>query len=222
MQSVLPAVEFLRHQARHLFTGQVLDRVIAGITGSGHEVELADLYREGFQPIMSEQELIDQFAGAGPPADILREQRRFECCDAFAMVFPVWWWSTPSILKGWIERVFTAGWAYPLEDDPHRSCLTPRKCLVVCCAGGSKEHHVSYGVAGNIPEYIELGILSYFGVTEAKTVVLHSARRVKEMTDRDRARRANYLTTAFEAGRDYFPPAPGTAEIHEQLITGID
>ena len=34
----------------------------------------------------------------------LCQQARIERADALAFVFPVWWWSFPAVLKGWIDR----------------------------------------------------------------------------------------------------------------------
>ena len=42
----------------------------------------------------------------------IREMERIERNQAPVIVFPVWWWSMPAILKGWIDRVWNNGWAY--------------------------------------------------------------------------------------------------------------
>ena len=44
--------------------------------------------------------------------------------DALAFVFPVWWWSLPATTKGWIDRVWSNGWAYGSRKLPHRSALS--------------------------------------------------------------------------------------------------
>jgi NAD(P)H dehydrogenase (quinone) len=42
------------HPRRHSFCGAVLDELIAGLAEAGHEVEIADLHAEGFDPRMAE------------------------------------------------------------------------------------------------------------------------------------------------------------------------
>jgi NAD(P)H dehydrogenase (quinone) len=37
--------------------------------------------------------------------DVQREMQRIERNEATVMVFPVYWWSMPALLKGWIDRV---------------------------------------------------------------------------------------------------------------------
>ncbi len=49
--------------------------------------------------------------------DVLREQERVRRADALAFVAPVYWLGFPAILKGWVERVFTYGFAYKLSAD---------------------------------------------------------------------------------------------------------
>ena len=39
-------------------------------------------------------------------ADIAEHQAALEWSDRLLLVFPLWWWSMPAILKGWIDRVF--------------------------------------------------------------------------------------------------------------------
>ncbi|MCG8155375.1 NAD(P)H-dependent oxidoreductase [Brenneria goodwinii] len=74
--------------------------------------EIADLAREGFNPAFSAPDAAAfQQSGATPP-DVVAQQLRINNADALVLVFPIYWWSMPGLLKGWIDRVFTNGWAY--------------------------------------------------------------------------------------------------------------
>ncbi len=44
---------------------------------------------------------------ASPPADVLAEQARIDRADTLVLVYPIYWWSMPALLKGWIDRVFS-------------------------------------------------------------------------------------------------------------------
>jgi len=72
-------------------------RVAEGITG----VTVVDLYAEypNFE------------------IDIRREQARIEDHDAVIMQHPVYWFSSPSIVKEWVDQVFSFGWAFGPEGD---------------------------------------------------------------------------------------------------------
>jgi NAD(P)H dehydrogenase (quinone) len=45
---------------------------------------------------------------------------RIERNEATVMVFPVYWWSMPALLKGWIDRVWNNGWAYGARKFPQQ------------------------------------------------------------------------------------------------------
>jgi NAD(P)H dehydrogenase (quinone) len=188
---------------RHSFTGEVLDHFIKGLQEAEHEVEIADLYGEDFQPLM-QQDDFGQFEDIQPPEDILLEQERFERCDAFVLIFPIWWWSFPAMLKGWIERVFTAGWAFKLTDDPSGSMLGSRRALAICCAGGSSHMFEKYGAKDNLKNLIEIGILEYCGVSDVGIEILHQARTAFELTDDARKIREQHLATVYQLGKVYF------------------
>lgn len=151
------------HPDRRSFCGAVLDRFRAGLVEAGHEIEIADLYAERFNPVfgaadgaffadesvpddvlarMALPEQIVRWAG-GPvrrtlarrwlrnrdlrevarfvhqhrPKDVLREQARVAGADALAFIAPVYWLGFPAMLKGWVERVFTYGFAFQLTAD---------------------------------------------------------------------------------------------------------
>lgn len=44
--------------------------------------------------------------------DVKVEQQKLLFSDMLILQFPLWWWSYPAILKGWIDRVLSAGFAY--------------------------------------------------------------------------------------------------------------
>ena len=190
------------HPMRDSFTGSVLDSFVKGAHDAGHEVEIADLYGEEFQPVMLAEDYA-QFDGLPMPADVLAEQTRFERCQAFALVFPVWWWSFPAMLKGWIDRVFSAGWAFRLSTDaegrqiePEGSLLDERKAVILCCAGGSERMYEKYGAREALRNQIEIGTMEYCGVADITMHILYKA------WEPDEALRAAHLKTAYTTGRE--------------------
>ncbi len=76
---------------------------------------------------------------ANPPPDIAREQARIARADAICIVFPLFWWGMPSMIKGWVDRVWTWGWAYDQLDDPELSLQKPRSGVLPIPAGARSE-----------------------------------------------------------------------------------
>lgn len=75
----------------------------------GHHVEIIDLSREpDFDPVLRygyRKHMTDETLPN-------RWQQQVKRADHLVFLFPVWWTAEPSILKGWIERVFTPRFAY--------------------------------------------------------------------------------------------------------------
>ena len=95
-------------------THAVARRIAAGVAegGPANSSEIADLSTEGFDPRFTANDLAVHLELARPTRDVLAEQARIDRADALVLVYPVYWWSMPGLLKGWIDRVFTRGWAY--------------------------------------------------------------------------------------------------------------
>ena len=115
------------HPEPRSFGRALLDRSVATLTACGHEVEVSDLYAMGFNPVASgedftqrrfpdalqydrEQKLSSQRHTFAP--DIQTELDKLQACDLLILQFPLWWFSVPAILKGWIDRVFVNGTVY--------------------------------------------------------------------------------------------------------------
>jgi NAD(P)H dehydrogenase (quinone) len=91
-----------------------------------------------------------EYAAGRLSADIAAEQEKLRWADAVILQFPLWWFGPPAILKGWIDRVFTAGFAYgdtgrPLYGGGH---LSGRRALVSVTVGGRESAYTERGIHG--------------------------------------------------------------------------
>lgn len=106
------------HPDPQSLTHSIARSFAAGIEASGeHTTEIADLAAEGFDPAFNQADRSAYFLQKPLPSDVLREQARIDRAGALALVYPVYWWSFPGQLKGWIDRVFSNGWAYDEKPD---------------------------------------------------------------------------------------------------------
>lgn len=58
---------------------------------------------EGFDPRFNPQDQALFRGTGGPPADVAAEQARLDATDSLVLVYPLYWWSFPALLKGWID-----------------------------------------------------------------------------------------------------------------------
>ena len=127
------------------------------------------------------------------PPPILAEQARVEQSDALCLVFPLWWWNMPAMLKGWLDRVWSAEWAYHWEHDPSGSLLEPRPCTLLVPAGASSRMMGEHGYDRKIDLLWRRGVLDYCGMTPiAIHLLLDSVWKPEK--------RAQHLLTAYRAG----------------------
>ncbi len=73
--------------------------------------------------------------------DIVQEQERLIAHDVIVLQFPLYWYSTPALLKEWQDQVLEYGFAY----GDGGTALAGKKLLCVITAGGSKDTYSSNG-----------------------------------------------------------------------------
>lgn len=194
----------LDHPNPDSFSAAIARHFIAGAEAAGHSTELADLHAEGFDPRWT---VADTDARQDQPAavDILKEQVRIERADAVCFVFPLFWWGMPAMTKGWVDRVWSWGWAYDQLDDPEQSLQRPRTGIFLIPAGARSDEMETSGYLGALETAWIKGTLGYFGFTHRKLQILNGS------TGSD-ARRESLLATAYQAGLDIAPPTPNRSE----------
>ena len=177
----------------------VAARFNAGAEAAGHTTELADLHAEGFDPRWSMPDLA-QFDNQPMPADVLAEQARIDRCDALCMVFPLFWWGMPAMLKGWLDRVWSWGWAYDQVDDPDRSLQRQCTGVMLIPAGASPQSMEPHGYMRALDAIWRTGTMGYLGLIDRRIHVLHGSTGSEP-------RRQGLLDQAEQAGRDLALPA---------------
>lgn len=111
------ALIVIGHHDPQSLTHALAAQIAEGLADAGHSSSLADLATERFDPRFGLADHAVHRRLATAPADVLREQARIERADALVLVYPVYWWSMPALLKGWVERVFSNGWAFDYLPD---------------------------------------------------------------------------------------------------------
>lgn len=155
-----PRTQSLTHAAAHAFA--------EAASGAGHVIEWADLMAEGFDPILREADEPDWSnpAKVYSPA-VEAEMARIRRNEATVLVFPVWWWSMPALLKGWIDRVWNNGFAYGEKTYPHSHAL------MIAIAGAGEDGYKKRGYDGAMRITLETGILDYSEIAGGRLELLY-------------------------------------------------
>lgn len=142
------------HPEPQSFTTSMMKRAVADFTADGHEVVVSDLYEMDWNPVASGADfgsrkkaeylvyaLEQRFSyEAGTIAeDIAAEIEKVKSADLIIFSFPIYWFSVPAILKGWIDRVLISGVCYGGLRFYDKGGLAGKKAMLAFTLGG-REH----------------------------------------------------------------------------------
>ncbi|QBR01586.1 NAD(P)H-dependent oxidoreductase [Paraburkholderia pallida] len=170
------------HPEPKSFSSALKDTAIEVFREGGHDVQVSDLYAMGFNPVAS----VDDFGNRANPdycvyaleqrhgvsngtisPDIQRELDKLMQCDLLVLNFPVFWFSTPAILKGWLDRVLVSGTVYGGTRFYDRGGLRGKRAIVSVTLGGQAHMFGNDGVHGPIEgmlRHLLQGTLGYTGL----------------------------------------------------------
>jgi NAD(P)H dehydrogenase (quinone) len=169
------ALIVVAHPDQHSLTHAVASRLADGIQASSpaHSFEIADLAAEDFDPRFNAGDIALFQKTAKAPADVAAEHARIDRADALVIVYPIYWWSFPALLKGWIDRVFTQGWAYEDGDNGKVEKKLQRLRVHLVAIGGADQRTLArHGYFGAMKTQIDHGIFDYCGATVVKSELL--------------------------------------------------
>ncbi|KAA8998850.1 NAD(P)H-dependent oxidoreductase [Affinibrenneria salicis] len=191
------------HPEPRSLNGSLKAFAVQRLEAAGHNVQVSDLYAMGwkatldagdypqrpdgepFNPMSDSQRAYEQ--GTQRP-DISKEQEKLRRADAVILQFPLWWFSMPAILKGWVDRVYAYGFAYGVGEHSERhwgdrygeGVMTGKRAMLMVTVGGWISHYSARGISGPIDDLlfpIQHGILYYPGFDVLPPfVVYHTSR----------------------------------------------
>lgn len=127
------------HPVETSFQASLHQAVVANLRLAGHEVDDCDLYAEGFNPVMSRQERLDYHDTEVCRKPVERYVERLLAAEGLVLVYPVWNFGYPAILKGFFDRVFLPGVSFSMDTGGARPILhNVRKLAAVVTYGGRR------------------------------------------------------------------------------------
>jgi NAD(P)H dehydrogenase (quinone) len=169
------------HPEPQSFTAALRDQATATLQAQGHEVQVSDLYAMHWNPVASASDFtsrenpdylvyaLEQRLGVKSQsiaADIQQELDKLLWADLLILNFPIFWFSAPAMLKGWIDRVLVSGVCYGGKRFYDQGGLAGKKALVTVTLGG-REHMFGEGaIHGPLEDMLRpilRGTLAYVG-----------------------------------------------------------
>lgn len=170
------------HPEPKSFTAALRDQAVETLQAQGHQVRVSDLYAMHWNPVASAEDFsvrenpeylvyaLEQRRNSKEQTlatDIQQELNKLLWADLLILNFPVYWFSTPAILKGWIDRVLVSGICYGGKRFYDQGGLSGKKALVAVTLGG-REHMFGEGaIHGPLEDMLRpllRGTLAYVGL----------------------------------------------------------
>jgi len=194
------------HPSEDSFTKNIRDAFIKGITDSGNEYIISDLYKMDFKADITEQQYLRDANYKNTPfseEDVLAEHEKINSADAIAFIYPIFWTEAPAKLVGWFDRVWTYGFAY---GDKKMKMMD--KAMVLCSAGNPIER------------------LEQFGLLASMKKVMFGDRLFNRGTSREKeTREGNWdsnLAKAYEKGKNFFAETEEVFTVDDKIFTAIE
>lgn len=185
------------HPKPDSLTGALKDVAVEQLRADGHEVRVSDLYAMGWKAQADTDDFgaVDESnfmlasgeayrAGTLSP-DIRAEQEKLLWADTVLLHFPLWWFGMPAIMKGWVDRVLTCGFAYGAGGTAvpryGAGVLAGRRAMLVVSIGGKESSYSDRGINGPVEDLlfpIQHGILYYPGMDVLPPFLVHGTIRV--------------------------------------------
>lgn len=174
-------IVFAHPENKHSFQRSLLNHSVSALESAKHDVQVSDLYDMNFNPIASEADFQtrrfpdrlqydreQKFAVDNNtlPNDVSLELEKLNWCDILILQFPLYWFSVPAIMKGWIDRVFVNSVVYGAGKRFETGGLSGKKAMVCTSTGGFESMFQTDGLLGDFEAalwHIHHGTLHYTG-----------------------------------------------------------
>jgi NAD(P)H dehydrogenase (quinone) len=206
------------HPEPRSLNGALRDFSVDRLRRARHDVKVSDLYAMGWKAAVDGADFLNRdpherlqvelaskhaYEAGAQSDDVAQEQRKLEWADALILQFPMWWFSMPAIMKGWVDRVYAYGLAYGVGEHSERRWgdrygegrFKGKRAMLVVTAGGWQQHYSERGINGRMEDLlfpINHGVLYYPGFDVLPPFVIYRTGKIDG---------ASYEATTAELGQ---------------------
>jgi NAD(P)H dehydrogenase (quinone) len=156
------------HNEPQSFNAAMKDLAVEELREQGHSVEVSDLYAMSWNPIASAADFgsrvnseyltyaLEQRHNCSQRTlapDIQKELDKLLEADLVIFNFPIYWFSMPAIMKGWIDRVLVSGVCYGAKRFYDQGGLVGKKAMLAITVGGQPHMYTGMTVLPTFVAY---------------------------------------------------------------------
>ncbi|XP_036603429.1 ribosyldihydronicotinamide dehydrogenase [quinone] [Trichosurus vulpecula] len=169
------------HQEPKSMNGSLKNVAVTELTSQGCQVTVSDLYAMDFEPRATRKDIVgtlsnsesfnyavethEAYKKGSLSSDVVEEQKKVQEADLVIFQFPLYWYSVPAIMKGWIDRVLCQGFAFEVPKYFNKGFFQNKLGLLSFTTAGA-ETYFKNGLGGDA-RYIlwplQHGVLHFCG-----------------------------------------------------------
>jgi len=141
-------------------------RTVETLKSQGHDVQALDLYRMGFDPILSEAEWKSYLTDTNQNiANVAEHVELLQWAEGLVFVFPTFYYGIPAMMKGWFERVWLPGITFEIAKANNQRTvpkMQDKKVITVITTSGSP-HWWIFLIRDPVRSFFKRGLRPLFG-----------------------------------------------------------
>jgi NAD(P)H dehydrogenase (quinone) len=188
----------LAHPYSKSYCHALYERVIQQLELVGHTVDRLHLDKEDFDPVMRGADLAVYAQGKSADPAVALYQARIEAAQQLVFIFPIWWEVMPALLKGFLDKVITKGWAYEPAKIGLKGKLTHIQRAVVITTMNTPKWAYRWLYGDAVQRALVRGTLKKCGVRHVEWVALSP---VSYATDAKRQTWLDHVASRFRAAK---------------------
>jgi NAD(P)H dehydrogenase (quinone) len=150
------------HPREESLNGYLMQTVINLLQKGNNEIIVRNLYFQNFNPVLSLEDMDAQRKGE-VSSDVKKEQEYITWANQITFIYPVWWTGIPAIMKGYIDRVFSYGFAYRYDQGVQKGLLKGKQVIIINTHGKSDREYEATGMDKALLLTSDKGIYEYCG-----------------------------------------------------------
>ncbi len=179
------------------FNGTILKTIENKLTDKQYQFISKNLYQLNFNPILTLDDLT-KMQDSTVASDIAIEHEDIKWAKNIIFIYPIWWSGQPAMIKGWIDRVFSPGFAYAFQEDGSaKGLLSDKTVMVITTTRSGENNMVESGLAAAIEKIMMEGILGFCGINTMLYKNLYGAATATETQKNEMLSEIEYLLNAI-------------------------
>lgn len=162
------------HPNPNSLNSHLKNQLVEHLEKNNHEVVVRDLYSLHFNPILSLEDMVGQRNGL-VAEDVKQEQDFITWAECITFLHPIWWTGLPAVMKGYIDRVFSYGFAYRYDQGIQKGLLIGKQTVIINTHGKSKAEYEQMGMDKALLLTSDKGIYTYSGLEVVEHFFLEKA-----------------------------------------------